>query len=508
MVKTFQIIGVFFIITILSGCANKEQLISPLMKADVNISKNPAFNEKAINQLNVLRKKEEAAKRKLPSFNIKENGYSKLSILSNQTVTLSAKGVKLGDILYTISHTLHLNLIVNKDVDVKTPITLSVSNANLEDTLNMIMDISGCYYVIKGNILYVKQYMQKDFFIPYVHTTSSFKTDLGGDTLGSATAGQGSAGTIKGNFKLNFDNKAENNNFYNSLENNIKELVGKKGHYSLNKFSGILTVYDTKKNIKVISDFIKKVKEQTSKTVLIETKILEVTLNKTHKLGINWNSISKLAGNSLQLTQNLALTGATAGTAIFKSPTADFTTMINALDSSGTVDTLSNPRIKVLSGQSAIISSGKLVPFWEKEVQTDQGTGGSASNTQVTYKRRDVLNGVTMGVTPTVMKDGKIMLNVIPITSHIAKIIQHYDEKGKSVASAPVLDIKEAGTIIHAKDGDLVLIGGLISNVTKKETSSIPLLGSIPGLGAMFTQTNNVVEKKELVILIKLKVMK
>ncbi len=154
-----------------------------------------------------------------------------------------------------------------------------------------------------------------------------------------------------------------------------------------------------------------------------------------------------------------------------------------------------------------MISSGKLIPFWEKEVQTTQGTGGSASTSEVTYTRRDILDGVTLGVTPTVMENGKIMLNIIPITSSIEEVVSHFDENGKSVASAPILNIKEAGTVIYAMVNDLVLIGGLINNTTSKQENKVPWLGDIPLLGVLFTKTVSTDEKRELVILIRLKII-
>ena len=73
-----------------------------------------------------------------------------------------------------------------------------------------------------------------------------------------------------------------------------------------------------------------------------------------------------------------------------------------------------------------------------------------------------------------------------------------------TVATAPIINIKEAGTIIYARDNDLVLIGGLISNVKKDERESIPLLGELPYLGALFSRTHQKDEKHELVILLKL----
>ncbi len=97
-----------------------------------------------------------------------------------------------------------------------------------------------------------------------------------------------------------------------------------------------------------------------------------------------------------------------------------------------------------------MITSGKLVPFWEKEVQNTVGSVGTAGLQEVIYNRRDVLNGITLGVTAVIMEDGRIMLNIVPITSNIEKVVEHFDEDGKSVASAPILNIKEAGTVIYA----------------------------------------------------------
>ncbi|HIP55101.1 MAG TPA: hypothetical protein EYH11_06480, partial [Sulfurimonas autotrophica] len=297
------------------------------------------------------------------------------------------------------------------------------------------------------------------------------------------------------------------NDFYKSLDDNIKLLVSENGKYTLNRFSGVLSVYDKKKNVDAIANFIKDIKKQFNKQVLIEAKILEVTLNKAHQLGINWDAVGKSVfspGDRLNIQQTLGLTGAVAGTMSYSSE--NFSALINAIDENGKIDTIANPRIKVLNGQSAIISSGKLVPYWEKSVDTSLGS--TTGNVQVTYNRRDVLDGITMGVTPIVMENGRIMLNVTPIASSIEEEKVYYDERGVSVATAPIMNIKEAGTIIYAKDNDLVLIGGLISTSVKKRTTEIPYLSKTPLFGSLFQGVDNIKEKKELVILLRLKVVK
>ncbi|MFA5460511.1 MAG: hypothetical protein WC274_00365 [Sulfurimonas sp.] len=440
--------------------------------------------------------------------------YEDISVFDDKKISFSAKEINFSQIMYQISVQSGLNLVIDKDVDVNIPITISVKDASLKDTLDIIMNISECYYMISGNILHVKQYEQKNFLIPYIHTTSSFKTELGGDALSSASGGTSTNRTtssskgLKGEFKLNYNNPEEINNFYTQLEGNIASLISANGKYTLNKFSGILNVYDKKKNVDAIEGVINKIKKQSNRQVLIEAKILEVILNDSHALGVNWDVVTNSVfqtGDTLSLTQQLGLGGAVAGTMSYT--TKSFSAVIDALDESGNVETLSNPSINVLSGQSAMISSGKLVPFWEKEVETTQGTGGSASTSEITYNRRDVLDGVTMGVTPTILEDGKIMLNIIPITSSIEEIVNYTDENGAAVATAPVLNIKEAGTVIYAKDNNLVLIGGLINNTVSKQKSTVPWLSDIWGLGALFSKTINKDEKRELVILIRLKII-
>ena len=443
--------------------------------------------------------------------------YRNISVFDSQTITFSAENANLYKVLYSISKIAGLNLIIDKDVEKNIPITLSVKDANLEDVLKIIMQMSGCYYQLEGNILHVKEYMRKRFNVAYVHSNASFSTQLGGDTLSSATSGGGSSGGssgggsssgqgITGKYSLSYKSPKHMNDYYEGLDASLKSLISKNGKYTLNRFSGILSLYDKKQNVDAIAHLIKDMKKQFNKQILIEAKILEVSLNKSHQLGINWDAVGKnvfSAGDKLSFGQSLGLTGAVAGTMSYSSNY--FNALINAIDENGKIDTLSNPRIKVLNGQSAIISSGKLVPYWEKQVDTTQGT--ATSDTQVTYNRRDVLDGVTMGVTPTVMSNGRIMLNITPISSSIEGEKEYFDENGKSVATAPVINIKEAGTIIYAKDNDLVLIGGLISNSVSKKHTSIPFLGDIPYLGSLFRQVDNVKEKKELVILLKIKVV-
>jgi MSHA biogenesis protein MshL len=477
---------IFLCIFLFSGCAIKEKNISQ-------------------NNTQPLIKPFEETKTPPPPPMVFESPYKKISPLENKTITISAKNAPLSYFLYSIAKTADLNLVIGKDVNINQKITLNLNNAPLDEALNVIMDITGYYYEIKGNILYIKQYMTKIFKIPYIHTNSSYSSELGGDVLGVNTANNNS--NVKGDFSLKYKNPEEANNFYAQLEKNLNLLISKSGSFTINKFTGTLIVTDKKENIKKIEKFLNQIKKVTNKGVLIEAKILEVVLNKNHQLGINWNAVFKnLADGTLTLTQTLGLENGVAGSIQYTS--SNFNTLIQALQSNGKIQTLSNPRIRVINGQSALILSGDIYPFWEKTVNYTTVTNGNSTSVvpEVTYNRRDVLQGISLGVTPIIKDDGNIILNIVPVSTSIVDIVT-FKDNNQIVAMAPKLNIKEAGTVIRAKDNDLIIIGGLISDKKSNKTLKVPILGDIPIIKNFFTKTEISKTKKELVILLRLRIV-
>lgn len=453
-----------------------------------------------------IKKFSDASNKSTPPPMVLPNVYQDISPLTGKTISLSAENANLRQVLYLISQNAGLNLIIDKDVDAATNITLTLDKAPTEDALDTVMELSGCSYTLKGNMLYIRQYSQRTFTIPYIHTQSSFDSTLGGDILGTA----GNASTaISGKFALNYKNPVESNDFYKQIETNIKELLSENGKFTLNKFTGTLVVTDKKPVLDSIDDMLKKIKKSASRQVLIEAKILEVVLNDTHQLGVDWQTLPGAIGD-FTFGQALGLENFKKG-GVLAYNDKHMDAIVTMLDTAGDVDTLSNPRIKVSSGQSALITSGKLVPFWDLEVTPGSVIEGVYTPALYEYTRRDVLDGLSLGVTPKITEDGQIILNIVPVTTSIEgeKTLEGFTSTGSStttgtVATAPIINIKEAGTVIYAKDNDLVLIGGLINNVKRDERSSVPLFGEIPYLGALFSQTSIKDEKRELVILLKL----
>jgi MSHA biogenesis protein MshL len=246
----------------------------------------------------------------------------------------------------------------------------------------------------------------------------------------------------------------------------------------------------------MIDEYIEQTIKDASKQVLIEAQIMEVVLTDANAYGINWQSNSgrygfNLLGDILGTQQPIGIFTSRNSNKVFE-----------FIATQGRIESLGNPRIRVLNGQSAMITSGQLNPFWEKKVENDT----EADTQTITYERSTVLDGITLGVTANVMEDNKITLHVVPILSSIEEIKYQYelDAQGNSysVASYPKVNMKEAGTILTVPNGSTIIMGGLITNKDTMVERKVPLLSSIPGLGLLFKAKSSEKEKRELVIMI------
>jgi len=449
----------------------------------------------------------------------------KVSPLEGKVFTFSADHAPLKTVLYAIAKDTGLNLIISPDVPADATITANFNNTPIKTALEIITDMAGVYYDIKGNVIYISLTKTRTFHIPYVHANSTYSADLGGDVLGSSEGSSTTGGTsggysgggatssaasssLSGDFSLSYENPEDFNNFYYQLENNLKGILGEgdtdsPNRYILNKFSGTLIVTATKDKMKQIKKLISNLRKDSRKQVLIEARIIEVALGKEFRYGIDWNLLMRNflgTGASVQLVQNLALD--TAFGSVYVTG-ADFQSVLNALERTGELETLSSPRIRVLNGQTALISSGVVIPFWEKRVSTVTGT---TSSQQVYYIRTNVLDGVLLGVTPYIENDS-IIMNIVPVSTKIEDVRQLV-ENGNVIAEAPVLNVKEAGTIVKVKDGDLIIIGGLIGTDKRKVVSKVPGLGDIPGLGVLFRKEEYIKQKRELIIFLRPRIIK
>ncbi|MDX5408557.1 MAG: pilus (MSHA type) biogenesis protein MshL [Chromatiaceae bacterium] len=273
--------------------------------------------------------------------------------------------------------------------------------------------------------------------------------------------------------------------------------------------AGLVTVRGMPDEIAAVKAFLGQSEQHLQRQVVLEAKIIEVTLNDEYQQGINWqNAIANIRSTGF----NLSTSGAVASNAISTSlggvtaisfNNADFNGVINLLETQGNAQVLSSPRVTAMNNQKAVIKVGQD-EYFVTNVSTDTivGTGGTTSSPNITLQ--PFFSGIALDVTPQIDQNGSVILHVHPSVTETAeqnKTIRFSNEQ--IVLPLAQSNIRESDTIIRARSGEIVVIGGLMQTVTSDSESRTPVLGSIPLLGKLFTSVNKVEKKKELVILLK-----
>lgn len=275
-------------------------------------------------------------------------------------------------------------------------------------------------------------------------------------------------------------------------QNQLKQLV-------VNEIAGIIMVTDFTENLDKIASFLADIEEGSKRQVLIQAHILEVSLRDAFSLGINWNSIIN-SGTSFSLTQGtLGLAAIANSSSIFKfnAKGKDFEVFIDALKDQGNVNMLSSPKISALNNQKAIIKLTTKQVSW---IRTQTTIVSSTSTLDTTYQPQIDEVGIFLDVTPQIASDGKITMQVHPSVSEVLKISSPNNDP--LLGSKPVINVREIDTMVEARSGETIVIAGLISDKLNELKTSIPLLGDIPYLGALFSKTISERNKSELVIML------
>jgi general secretion pathway protein D len=186
--------------------------------------------------------------------------------------------------------------------------------------------------------------------------------------------------------------------------------------------------------------------------------------------------------------------------------------LINFLNRYGDVNTLSTPKILTLNNQPAVINVGNQINYRYESGSVSATNVGSATTN--TYVMSSVFIGLTLNIVPEITEDGYIILRINPVVSEQLDQDEGLDLAKESTNTdgvrtmPPDIKIKQLSSIVKAKDGARVVIGGLVSTRKFQENSAVPLLGAIPLIGGLFKHTGIETEKIELIIVVTPKIIK
>jgi MSHA type pilus biogenesis protein MshL len=292
--------------------------------------------------------------------------------------------------------------------------------------------------------------------------------------------------------------------FWKELREELGMILTEKGKASLaiNLTASLIQVTDRPSALKRVESYLLGLRDTVQRQVELHADIYDVTLSDSFQFGIDWAHVAKAYGGTLTYgasTLPEAIGGSKLGapsalTMIFTN--YNTSAAVDALSQQGSVEIISKPRIRALNNQTALIKVGTETPFFAQTFQSIQNQGGNVttSGDEVTM----ITVGTILAITPQISEDGNIALDISPVLTSLVGT----EESPSRTATAPILDTKQASTLVRVANGNTVVLGGLIQTERAKNKRKVPLLGDIPGLGYLFTGTYDSKRKKELVIFV------
>ncbi len=315
-------------------------------------------------------------------------------------------------------------------------------------------------------------------------------------------------------------NDEQQNKSLTELEEQKKqEKLQKDIRIIANPESGTISIKATQKQQHQVQKFIDTVMEGALRQVLIEATIVEVKLNDDYQGGVDWQWVLKNGLETLQLSQgmigsNLATAPAFALGFNKSTDNYDLSSTVKLLSEFGDAKVLSSPKLMVLNNQTAMLKVVDNRVYFTIDVQLDVPLNGPVIRT-FTSRVHSVPIGLVMSVTPQISDSSEVILNVRPTISRILKFVEDpnpalRDNNGDGTVKnlIPEISVREMESILKVNDGNIAIIGGLMTDNQKNATSGLPILSKIPGIGDLFSYKNNANSKSELVIFIRPIVMK
>ncbi len=433
-----------------------------------------------------------------------------------------------------------INIIVHPAVSGN--ITLNLKDVTVSEVLMIVREVYGFDYKKKGNnyFIYPNALQTRLFRINYINLIRSgsssidvssgqiTKSDDDSDSDSGSSSDSSTANTKFGT-QLQTDFKVD---LWSELAASLRTIIGSESGRDIivNPQTGVVLVKAMPDELLRVKEFLEATQMIVGRQVLLEAKIVEVELSDGFQAGISWAALGKpgsgktITGGQIGIntiaqrvtldtniekstfnTLGSELTGPFGGVFALALDLNDFRAMIELLGTQGDVQVLSSPRIATMNNQKAVIKVGTDRYFvTDLNSSNTSGTDGSASEIP-DIELTPFFSGVALDVTPQIDESGEIILHIHPSISNVTeddRVISFSDDIAISLPLAKST-IRESDSIIRAKNGQMVIIGGLMSTKATDDNASVPFFGDIPLIGNAFKHQRELAVKSELVIMLK-----
>lgn len=444
------------------------------------------------------------------------------------------------------------------DPDVSGTVSLQLRQVTLDEVLDVSRDMFGYEYHKQGGIytVYARQMRTQVFQINNIDvnrrgqtdtqvnigSTASSSSNNSSSSASSNASGGESAGkestTSENNSGARVQTKHESH-FWVDLQNSLEAIVGSEDGRSVivNPAAGLVVVKALPKDVNAVRNFLEKSELSIKRQVILETKILEVRLNNGFEAGVNWNAISGqlVYGYNVQPGFGISGDGATVDRwrnwgdvnrsytdsqgvdttigstyaektgGVFASmlQVNDISKLLSLLKTQGDVQVLSSPRVSTVNNQKAVIRVGSD-EYFVTGITNNTTSSAAATTNSPNIELASFFSGISLDVTPQIADNGDVILHVHPMVSDVQDQQKNLTV-GDQKFSLPLAlrEVRESDSIVRARSGQVVVLGGLMQETSKKLNGKRPLLGDIPILNTLFKTKSSAGNKTELVILMR-----
>lgn len=297
--------------------------------------------------------------------------------------------------------------------------------------------------------------------------------------------------------------------------------------------SGLVVARAMPNELREIERYLKQSESSVHRQVILEAKLIEVELNDGFQSGINWSALgywnkgqnglllgqtgggallnggqSEIASNAGNLNpdafQAINSTAVSAFGGMFAATlaTRDFTAFIELLKSQGNVQVLSSPRVSTLNNQKAVIKIGSD-EYFVTDVSTTSTSTAAGTSVTPDIELTPFFSGIALDVTPQI-SENEVVLHIHPMVTEVVNQTKEFTIFNQTQRLPLAFSkVREADTIVRAKNGQVIVIGGLMEDRGDLKRAALPGLGDIPGVGELFRHRKDATRKTELVILLR-----
>ncbi len=486
-VRKIPLYSLWAIFLISVGCAVPEPRPVTTQKLD------------AMHPAKKLQKEKKATPLGPPTFTEKLAPTAKGLIEDARLYSLIFEAAPLGSVISAITSDTDLNLSVEAEIDLSKPVTVNLKQVTFKEALEMVI-VKGAGYTwrIEDGNLYVKRFEEKIYQMDYLDLVNETKIDIGGDMLGSGVEGSG----VAGKYQVTGAREKKNTDVWTGIQEALDMLKSPDGRLRIDRTAGLIYMADLPGNVSSMVRFLDTLSEALNRQVFIEAKIMEVQLSDENSMGIDWTSLQTAFTSGSGIWPDFFEFTINNDGVIALAESSSVEGMLDFLRTQGDISVLSNPHLSLMNGQSAMMTVGYQFPFSDIEgVNRDDETNTTTIDASI---KRAIL-GLQLGITVQISEDGIVALHIVPTITRIQREEQveiPTTAARTSSFSNPVIDLQELSTMVRVREGQSIVLGGLISQQKTVNHEKLPWFSKIPLIGNFFNHMEDSIENRELVILI------